>query len=157
VDTNREVVDYLLAHGATHNISSAVATGDAEAIRQLVSRTPADLEKRMDLTNRRRRPLHLAVIKKQPHCLATLLDLGANTESLDEAGFTALDQAALAGETMMAHMLLDGGAKIRLPAAVCLGKRAMLSDSCARIRIRSSQADAGPILFCGPASKPRVR
>jgi ankyrin repeat protein len=47
--------------------------------------------------------LHLAVVKKQPKALSTLLDLGANIESLDEAGFTALDQAALDGETAMAQ------------------------------------------------------
>jgi ankyrin repeat protein len=74
----------------------------------------------MDMANRRRRPLHLAVIKKQPQSLIALLDLGANTESLDEAGFTALDQAALIGETEMAQALLDRGAKVRLPAAVAL-------------------------------------
>ncbi len=49
-----------------------------------------------------------------------MLDLGANTESLDEAAFTALDQAALNGEIEMAQTLLSRGAKIRLPAAVGL-------------------------------------
>jgi ankyrin repeat protein len=113
-------VDYLLAHGARHNIFSAVATGDNQAIRDLISRSPADLETRMDLANRRRRPLHLAVVKKQSKALTTLLELGANMESLDEAGFTALDQAALKGEVEMTQVLLEHGAKIRLPAAVAL-------------------------------------
>ena len=122
VPANHEIVEYLLAHGARHNIFSAVATGDAAAIRQLVSKSPADLERRMDMANRRRRPLHLAVIKKQPRSLAALLDLGANAESLDEARFTALDQAGLIGETEMAQILLDRGAKVRLPAAFCLGR-----------------------------------
>ena len=122
VPANHEIVEYLLAHGARHNIFSAVATGDAAAIRQLVSKSPADLERRMDMANRRRRPLHLAVIKKQLRSLAALLDLGANAESLDEARFTALDQAGLIGETEMAQILLDRGAKVRLPAAFCLGR-----------------------------------
>jgi len=51
-----------------------------------------------------------------------LLDLGANKEALDEAGFTALDQAALLGETAMAQLLLDRGATVRLPAAIALHK-----------------------------------
>ena len=122
VNPSNEIVDYLLAHGARHNLFSAVAMGDVEAIRRLVSQSRADLERRMDMVNRRRRPLHLAVIKKQPQALLTLLDLGANMESLDEAGFTALDQAALIGETQLAQILLDRGAKVRLPAAVCLGR-----------------------------------
>lgn len=120
VNANKEIVDYLLAHGARHNIFSAVAMGEAEVIREIVSRSPAALEQRMDLTNKRRRPLHLAIVKKQPASLAMLLDLGANMESLDEAGFTALDEAALRGETAMAQTLLDRGAKVRLPAAFAL-------------------------------------
>ena len=51
-----ELVDYLLAHGARHTIFSAVATGDVDAIRQIVATSPDTLERRMDLTNHRRRP-----------------------------------------------------------------------------------------------------
>jgi ankyrin repeat protein len=120
VTASREIVEYLTAHGARHTIFSAVAMGEVNTIWELVSRSGPDLEKRMDLTNRRRRPLHLAVVKKQPASLRTLLDLGANIESLDEAGFTALDQAALDGETELIQILLKRGARVRLPAAVAL-------------------------------------
>ncbi len=115
-----ETVNYLLAHGARHNIFSAVAMGETETIRELVRRTPGDLEKRMNGTLMRRMPLHLAVMKKQHPSLVALLDLGANTESLDEAGLTALDQAALLGEADLAGILLERGAKVRLPAAFAL-------------------------------------
>src|ERR1700683_4344118 len=54
---NRQIVDYLLAHGAKHNISSAVATGDTDAIQQIISQSPSDLEGRMDMATRRRPPL----------------------------------------------------------------------------------------------------
>jgi ankyrin repeat protein len=76
----------------------------------------------MDATNHRRRPLHLAVIKKQPGSLAALLELGADPEQRDRAGLTPLDQAALAGETMLAQTLIDHGAHIDLPAALALGR-----------------------------------
>lgn len=117
---DKEVVDYLTTHGAQHNIFSAVAMGEVAIIRRLAVHSRGDLEKRMDLTNKRRRPMHLAVVKKRPESLAVLLELGANTESLDEAGLTPLDQAALSGETDMAQILLGRGAKVRLPAAVAL-------------------------------------
>jgi ankyrin repeat protein len=117
---NREILDYLLAHGARHNISSAVATGDVDAIREIVAKSPAELEKRMDASNHRRMPLHLAVMKKQKDSLKVLLELGANTESLDEAFLTPLDQAALKGERELAQILLDRGAKVRLPSAIAL-------------------------------------
>jgi len=118
IQPNPEIVAYLLAHGARHNILSAVAMGEAEVIRELVARTPNDLERRMNGTRMRRMPLHLAVIKNQPAAVTTLLDLGANTESLDEAGFSALDLAALDGRHDLAQVLLERGAKVRLPAAV---------------------------------------
>ena len=121
IHADKEIVDYLLAHGARHNLWSAVAMGDVQAIRDLAAKG-ADLERRMDLTNRRRRPLHLAVAKKQVGSLETLLELGADVESLDEAGFSPLDQAALRGENEMAQILLDRGAKVRLPAAFALNR-----------------------------------
>ncbi len=120
IQPNPDVVTYLLAHGAQHNIFSAVAMGETETIRELVRRTPGDLEKRMNGTKMRRMPLHLAVIKKQRGSLVTLLDLGADIEAVDEARFTALDQAAMDGETELARILLERGAKVRLPAAVAL-------------------------------------
>ncbi|MFC5861348.1 ankyrin repeat domain-containing protein [Acidicapsa dinghuensis] len=122
LDSDKETVDYLLAHGAQHNIFSAVATGATEAIQRIVSLFPEQLERRMNGTKMRRFPLHLAVIKKQSSSLQALLDLGANLESLDEAGFTPLDQAAFSGEIGVAQTLLNHGAKVRLPAAIALNR-----------------------------------
>ena len=53
IQHNPDVVAYLLAHGARHNIFSAVAMGEAEVIRELVARTPNDLERRMNGTRMR--------------------------------------------------------------------------------------------------------
>jgi ankyrin repeat protein len=119
-----ETVAYLLAHGARHNIFSAVAMGEAEVIRELVARTPSDLERRMNGTRMRSMPLHLAVMKNQPAALKTLLDLGADTESIDEARFSALDLASLRGRQDLAQVLLERGAQVRLPAAVALQRAA---------------------------------
>jgi ankyrin repeat protein len=124
IQPNPEIVRYLLAHGAKHNIFSAVAMGEAGVIRELVARTPNDLERRMNGTTMRRMPLHLAVIKNQPAAVATLLDLGADPESLDEARFSALDLAAVEGRHDLAQVLLERGAKLRLPAAVALHRTA---------------------------------
>lgn len=119
-----ELVAYLQAHGSRHTIFSAVAAGDTDAIRQIAATSPTEIERRMDLTNRRRRPVHLAVVKKQPSALATLLDLGADPDTLDESGLTALDQSALRGDEDMAQMLIDRGARIGMAAAVALGRTA---------------------------------
>ncbi len=117
-----ETVAYLLAHGARHNIFSAVAMGDVETIRGLVARRPGDLEHRMNGSRMRCMPLHLAVIHRQPAAVRVLLELGANVESLDEAGFTPLDHAAMIGASDMVSILVDAGAQLRLPAAAALGR-----------------------------------
>ena len=126
VPSNPEVVEYLLAHGAQHTMFSAVAVGDTNAIRRIVAAAPAQLDRAMDRTNHRRRPLHLAVVKNQRGALETLLDLGADIEATDAARLTALDQAALGGERALAELLLARGAQLRVPAALFLQRGADL-------------------------------
>jgi ankyrin repeat protein len=113
-----DVVDYLLAHGAKHNIHSAVATGNAEAIRD----NARDIDRPMDRTNLRRHPIHLAIVKNQPASLDALLALGADAGATDAAGLTPLDQAALNGQTAMVLKLIEHGAKLGLPAAIILDR-----------------------------------
>jgi ankyrin repeat protein len=154
-----EVAGFLLAHGAEHTIHTAVAMGDAEFIRTLARRSPADLDQPMDRTNLRRRPLHLAVIKGQATSLTALLDLGADTEAEDAARLTPLDQAALSGKSELAERLIERGAVIRLPAAMALGRtddvvRLLRGDpDCLRpggrwetLIIRASQLASGPVV-----------
>jgi uncharacterized protein len=129
-----DVVDYLLAHGARHTISSAVATSAVADIRTIAAGRPDDVNKQMDTTNHRRTPLHLAVVKKQPRSLSALLELGADPNLADAAGLTPLDQAALSGESAMVDALLANGAELRLPAAVALDRdvdRVLAGDSAA--------------------------
>ncbi len=117
-----DVVDYLLAHGARHTLHSAVAVGDVEAIRARAVEQPEAIERPMDKSNRRRRALHLAVIKRQPAALRALLDLGADPNGLDAGGLSPLDEAALATEPEMAQVLIDAGATLTIPSAVALGR-----------------------------------
>jgi uncharacterized protein len=119
-----ELVAYLLDHGARHTICSAVATGDVSAVRDIVRQSPGEVNRVMDGTNRRRRPLHLAVVNRQPTSLAALLESGPDLDAEDAGGLTALDQAAMNGERAMAEQLIAAGASLRMPAAIALDRQA---------------------------------
>ncbi len=121
-EANKEIVDYLLAHGAKHHIFSAVTMGEVDSVRSLVAQNRDLLVQRMDRTNKRRTPLHQAVVKQQVQSAAVLIELGADVEALDAAGLAPLDQAALEGKAEIAQLLIDRGATVRLPAAVALGR-----------------------------------
>jgi ankyrin repeat protein len=122
-DAKREaMVSHLLAHGGRHNIFSAVAMDALDDIRRLVAEDRTELDRPMDQTNHRRRPLHLAALKGRRGALAVLLDLGADIEATDAAGLTPLDQAALVGDSVAVDRLLDRGAALRLPSAFALDR-----------------------------------
>lgn len=120
---HREVAQYLLAHGARHNGFSAVAMGDADALRRLAKVSRDVPDKPMAIWEERRRPLHLAVIKQQLRMIEVLLDLGADIEGEDLNGFTPLDVAALHDEQASVQVLLDHGATVKPPAALALNRR----------------------------------
>jgi ankyrin repeat protein len=126
VTVQPDVLAYLLAHGARHHLFSATAVGDVEAIRAAAAADRASLARVMDRTNRRRTALHLAVVKRQPAALQSLLALGADPAAHDQSGLTPLDQAALDGEQALADILIAHGAALGLPAAVALGHPADL-------------------------------
>ena len=118
----RDVVDYLLAHGARWSIGSAVAMGEDREVRRLVQENPACVGHRFDVTNLRRTPLHLALIRKRESTAELLLDLGADPSTPDAAGITPLAQAAFLGQVALAERMIAAGAPLDLPTAVALGR-----------------------------------
>jgi len=77
----------------------------------------------MAIWEARRRPLHLAVRRKQREAVEVLLDLGAEIDGRDLEGLTPLDYAALEGDKESVDILLARNAKIGLPAAFALRRR----------------------------------
>ena len=123
---HQEVANYLLENGAQHNIFTAVAMGDVDAIRKLAEVSRDVMDKPMAIWEGRRRPLHLAVRKKQSSALSALLDLGADIDGSDIDGLTALDCAALEGDAECVEVLLARHARINLPAAFILRRRDLI-------------------------------
>jgi ankyrin repeat protein len=122
-DVHADVADYLLENGAQHNIFTAVAMGDVAAIRKLAEVSRDVMDKPMAIWEARRRPLHLAVRRKQREAVEVLLDLGAEIDGRDLEGLTPLDYAALEGDKESVDILLARNAKIGLPAAFALRRR----------------------------------
>jgi RNA polymerase sigma-70 factor (ECF subfamily) len=109
--TRRAVAEYLLAHGARHNIFSATALGDVAAIREIVRADRAQLERRLTEHDARRTPLHMAVLKGQCAALETLAELGADLEAKDARGRTPLELALLWRREAVAECLAKLGAR----------------------------------------------
>jgi len=117
----------------------AASRGDAEGVAVILD----EQSQRMDRTNYRRAPLHLAVVKRRREALAALIELGADLNLEDAVGLTPLDQAALIGEHEMVRLLIDGGAAITLPAAIVLER----SDDIDRL-IRANPEVLSPTNNC---------
>ena len=88
-----DVAEYLLSHGATLNLWSAIALDKVDDVRLMVSRDPALLAARMTRAQHRRTPLHHAAARNRLRIVQLLLELGADPNATDATGATALTTA----------------------------------------------------------------
>jgi ankyrin repeat protein len=133
-----DVADYLLTHGASLDLWSAIALDRADDVRKLVTRDLSLLSARMSRSEHHRMPLHHAAVKNRPGIVRLLIDLGADLNATDASGATPLTTAAQerADEAIVA-MLMDAGAKLDFRAALNLKRyeraRAMLNEDPSRV------------------------
>jgi ankyrin repeat protein len=107
----REIVPLLVAHGARHHIFSAIATGDPNAIRDVVQRDPRALERRASRFEEGRTALHYAISLNRYDILDLLIELGADLEAKDNNGQTAFAVATLRDDREAMRRLHASGAK----------------------------------------------
>ncbi|HEX6000580.1 MAG TPA: ankyrin repeat domain-containing protein [Hyphomicrobiaceae bacterium] len=133
-----DVAAYLLDHGATLNVWTAIALDRPAELRAMIASDPSLLTVRLTRNEHRRTPLHHAAVKKRPGMVELLLELGADPNATDATGATALTTAAQehAGEAIVSA-LLAAGARLDLLTAVNMGRlaeaEAMLREDPARI------------------------
>jgi len=108
---NPDVVSLLLERGAYHHIFSAIAVGDLALIQKLVEQNPEMLDRRMSRFEQGQTPLHFAMSRKRYDILELLIELGADLETEDKNGQTALAVAMLRGDRDAMHRLHAAGAR----------------------------------------------
>jgi ankyrin repeat protein len=133
-----DVAEYLLSHGATLNLWSAIALDRLDDVRAILARDRALLAARMTRNHHRRTPLHHAAAKNRPAIVQLLLKLGADANAADATGVTALTTATQENaDPAIVSALLAAGAGLDFLAAVNLGRygqaEAMLRDDPMRI------------------------
>lgn len=110
---NREIADYLVAHGARRveldpgaAFAAACVRGDREGTRALLAKHPGLLEALGE--SKRTELVHAAVEARRPDGLRLMAELGFNLSGLSRN--TALHQAAWAGDVELVELLLELGA-----------------------------------------------
>ena len=133
-----DVAAYLLRHGATLNIWTAIALDKVDAVQAMVTREPALLAARMTRGHHRRTPLHHAAARNRIASVQRLLELGSDANVTDATGATALTTAVQENaDAAIRAALMAAGAALDFLTVVNLGRydeaEAMLRDDPARI------------------------
>jgi ankyrin repeat protein len=133
-----DVAAYLLNHGATLNLWTAIALDRTDELRAMVAQDPSLLTARMSRNQHRRTVLHHAAAKNRPRVVQLLLALGADPNAADATGATALTTASQEHvDESIVSALLETGAKLDFLTALNTGRyaeaEAMLRENPARI------------------------
>jgi ankyrin repeat protein len=133
-----DVADYLLAHGATLNLWTAIALDRADNVRAMITRQPTLLGLRMSRNQHRRTPLHHAAAKDRSRIVRLLRELGADPKAADATGGTPMTTASQEGAgSEVIDALLAAGAPLDFLTAINLGRydeaEAMLRDDPGRL------------------------
>jgi ankyrin repeat protein len=135
---HEEVAAYLLAKGARLSIFSAVALNRGDDVRRIVAADPGELQRQMSRNEHGRSPLHHAVHCNRPDMVRLLLELGADPNVADRTDTPPIAYArGAAAESGIVEMLIAGGARLDITAALVLGRHqhaeALLAAELARL------------------------
>ena len=140
-ETRRDVVDLLIQRGARHHIFTAIALGDLDLLRRVVSDDPKAMERRLSKYEQEQTALHYVIAPADGlvgglfrtgghyRTLDLLIELGAELEAPDAKGRTALAVAMLRGDVDAMRRLHAAGAKQPAPADPVSGTVTALSPS----------------------------
>jgi len=141
------VAAYLLEHGATFNLWTAIALDRPRELRAMIAKDPSLLAARMTRNQHRRTPLHHAAAKSRLRMVELLLELGADPNATDATGATALTTASQEhADEAIVSALLEGGARLDFLTAINIRRydeaKAMLRDDPSRIGLAGADTIA---------------
>jgi ankyrin repeat protein len=139
-EVREDVAAYLLSHGATLNVWTAIALDRPDELRAMIASDPSLLAARMTRNEHRRTPLHHAAAKNRLRMVEVLLALGADPNATDATGATALTTASQErADAPVVSALLAAGAKLDLLTALNTGRLAE-----AEAMLRADPSRIGP-------------
>ena len=112
---NRDIAAWLLAHGATDELSllerfvASCASGDRERASEMLREHP---HLRQDLRLEHHRLMHVPAERGDAAVLETMLNCGFDPNLKDRDGVTVLHRAAMAGRAEAVRVLLAHGASV---------------------------------------------
>lgn len=124
-EPRHDVIALLLERGARHNVFSAIATRDHDALRRLTAEDPNALHRRLAASEQAQAALHYCIAPpdglvgglfrtgEHYRTLELLIELGAELEATDAKGRTPLDVAMLRGDGEAMRILHGAGARTR--------------------------------------------
>jgi ankyrin repeat protein len=137
-EVREDAAEYLLDHGASLNLWTAIALDRADDVRSMIIKEPTLLGSRMSRNQHRRTPLHHAAAMNRPRIVRLLLELGADPKATDATGGTPMTTASQQGAGPGAiDVLIEAGAPLDLVTVLNLRRydeaEAMLRDDPGRL------------------------
>ena len=118
-EIRHDAAAYLLDHGATLNVWTAITLDRPNELREMIALDPALLNARMSRNQHRRTPLHHAAAKNRLRMVQLLLELGADPNATDATGATALTTASQErADPAVISALAGAGTKLDLLTAI---------------------------------------
>jgi hypothetical protein len=144
-EARRDVVDLLVERGARHHVFSAIALGDLDLLRRVVSEDPKALARRLSTFEQEQTVLHYVIappdglvggqFRSGSHygTLDVLIELGADLEARDAKSRTPLAVAMLRGDLEAMRRLHAAGARPPVPEEPLTVAISALRDSMTKL------------------------
>ncbi len=153
---NKEIAEWLLAHGATDELSSlerfvaACTQGDRTAAQSMLQANPG---LRGELNREHHLMMQVPAERGDANVLETMLTCGFDPNVTDNEGITALHRAAGAGRAEAVRVLIEHGAPVNAPDGMFAGTPLLWASHGWSHSREGGQVEVARILIAAGASR----